>query len=149
MHTLSKEQFRKLDSKLKQDDKIILEYLADVYKKNIQNPWVNINTLKAQIGGVTGETHASVAITRLCLNGLISEKSQNRNMLAISQKGLAYIYHTKNTYFGPIILIVTAISLIVSILTNNFLWLIIAILGPIISEIVKRLITKLHFIKDN
>ncbi len=88
---LSKEEFVKLDTEIDENQKAILVYLAEVHHKNPQNPWVNIETLGAQIGGFTGRVQAQTAVLQLHNLELIGYRPRNLKEVAISQKGLLYI----------------------------------------------------------
>jgi hypothetical protein len=99
MIALSKEEFKELDNELEQNEKTILEYLAEVHHKNPQNPWVDIKTLGAQIGGFTGEVEAGIAALSLLSLDLISHRySRHERIAAISEKGLAYVNFNKRQY---------------------------------------------------
>lgn len=93
MATLSEEEFIDLDTELDENQRTLIKYLAEVYYKNPQNPWVDIKTLGAQIGGHTGTVDAKVALQGLQNLYLVAPNrdKQNHRLFAISQKGLDYV----------------------------------------------------------
>ncbi len=142
---LSKKEWEYLDRKLDDNQKIVLNSLAEIHEKNPQNPWASINTLGAKIGGVTGTTEANIAVIELRDMGLVGYSNSMKGYTAISDKGLDYVKFKKisdsglpffkQTYFWFIVITVCFLALVIAILTREYLWLITSILGPIISYI--------------
>jgi len=146
MIDLSKEEFMELDAELDENQKTVLQYLAEVYHKNVQNPWVAMKTLGAQIGGITGEAEASVAVQNLELLDLVR---YHKRMIAISKKGLAYVKSQSRRYNKKYYLITAflcVIGIILSIWTGHILYFILGIISSIIAGIIVFAITRQHSI---
>jgi len=155
MTALSKEEFMRLDAKLDKNQKTIIQYLAEVHYKDPQNPWVNKDTVGAQLGGLTGSWEAEVALLQL---GILKLVRENHKLVAISQKGRDYVEFHKNKLIishifkkkllWPLAFLVI-IGLLASISTGNFLIFVLTIIGSTIAGLIVFVITKLHYAKGD
>ena len=149
MKGMSTEEFDEIDRELDDNHRTILKYLAEIREKNLQNPWININTLAKSIDIPLYRVDA--AIRHLYYSKLVDRRPENKPIeVMIKQKGFDYVNFNKKAkkvlpiykepYFWFIIVIVVFLAFIASMLTNNYLWLISSILGPLISYIIKMII---------
>ena len=143
MTYISETEFNNIEYELDDDQRVVLKYLAEVREKNSQNPWVSIETLGAQIGGISGKIQAETAVLSLNLNELVGYHQRKRNMVAISDKGFSYVkfFQKENATFSKkkyyfILAFVIVIAVVVSIITGSLLYLFIGIVASVIGGII-------------
>jgi hypothetical protein len=118
----------------------ILVELAEECKRNPKTSitGINLSTLGDKVGAYRG-IGAMYDVDKLRRLGLVSE---NRNNVIITQKGLKYAKSRKNKPYYFYLSIFIVIGLLISLITDNFIALVVGVIASIIGGLILYLIQK-------